>query len=163
MSMRPRSNGTATRPGVSRSTLGLAGAVLLVLVGAFPTFVVIAVGAVPTLLSYGLDTSRGHAQTRCVAATNVAAIVYFMMELWATGHNYVNAIALVTNVLTLGAMFGAAAVGFLIFTIVPGIYAAFAAGRQRARATSLKSYLEQLKAEWGSGVDDGEEEQNPAS
>lgn len=131
-----------------RPKVGIAIALLIVLVGAFPSFIVFAVGMAPTLLAIGFDQTREKTLVRSVAAMNVAGTSYFLVELWLRGHNYDTAIQIATNLTALGVMYGAAAMGFLIYMLVPGIWMAIAAARNNMRSRELNDYLAHLESEW---------------
>jgi len=138
-----------------RPSLGVwfvaAGAVFL-LIGATPTFVVVAVGLLPTLIAMFIDLKTGKNESIAVGTLNVAGVLPFIANLWVAGHTLAKALAIVTDVYAWLVMYGAAAAGFGLLQLMP--QAAFKAidSLSRRRVQKIKDRQAELIKEWGSDI-----------
>lgn len=117
-----------------------------------PTVLVLGLGMVPTMAAYFVDRRREKYTTLCVGCMNFVGVLPFVAELWTKDHSYEKAFALMLDPFTWLTMLGAAAIGWSIYFVAPGIVAMFMAARIEQRIGSLKRRQRELVEEWGPGV-----------
>lgn len=145
-------------------------------IAALPTVIVLFVGMIPTIVAYIIDLTPGRYAARCVAGLNIAGVVPFLNNLWASTNDLPAAIGVVTDVYAWFAFYAASGVGWALFVSLPGFVATFKTYSAKRKANALRERLEQLKEEWGNEItgnasedradeaqpDPTVEEQNPA-
>jgi hypothetical protein len=119
------------------------------LVMSLPTAIVMAVALLPAGAAFMIDRSVGRHAAWCVGATNVAGLYPFLLELWNQGHTIPGAVALLSNVLVMLAIYVAAAVGWLIFLGVPQLTMTIVQARREKQIAELRAHQEQLTEQWG--------------
>jgi hypothetical protein len=138
-----------------RSSFGVwfvaAGAVFL-LIGATPTFVVVAVGLLPTLIAMFIDLKTGKSESIAVGTLNVAGILPFVANLWVGGHTLVKSFAIVSDVYAWLVMYGAAAAGFGLLQVMPQAALKAIDALSRRRVGKIKERQAELIKEWGSDI-----------
>ena len=144
--------GRAAPPGRHNSRILLAVTLLGLMIAAFPTFIIVVVGLVPTFFVRMADESPGAAMMRAVFPANLVGVLYVVTVLWESGHSYENALMVVTTTVHLATMYVGALVGFLIYLAVPVVNVALAQMQNRTRRQTLAARIEGLKAEWGEDV-----------
>lgn len=138
-----------------KSSLGvwfmLAGAIVL-LVGAFPTFIVAGVGLLPTVIALFIDMKTGKSESIAVGTLNVAGVLPFIANLWVAGHTLAKALAIVTDVYAWLVMYGAAAAGFGLLQVMPQAAMKAIDALSRRRVQKIKDRQQKLIKEWGSDI-----------
>lgn len=139
----------------AQSSLGvwfmLAGAVVL-LIGAFPTFIVAAVGLLPTVIALFIDLKTGKSESIAVGTLNVAGVLPFIANLWVGGHTLAKSFAIVTDVYAWLVMYGAAAAGFGLLQVMPQAALKAIDSLSRRRIQKIKENQHKLVKEWGSDI-----------
>ena len=154
---------------IAVGTLGL-------LLLALPTTMVLAIGMAPTMTAFLGDKTPGRFLTKCVAGMNFAGVIPSLYHLWTSGHDLVTAMKVVTDIYAWLLMYGAAAMGWMLFMGLPGAVAMFRALNAKRRIYVLREKQKDLINEWGDcilpasetqgagdGKQDSEETQTAAS
>lgn len=118
-----------------------------VIVG-LPTAIVVAVGMLPTLVSFIVDMTPGRYACRCVAGLNVAGVAPFVDKLWS-GHNDVGAaMNIIGDTLAWLAFYGSAGFGWILFMSLPGVVATSRTLNARRIVHNMQIKQEELAHEW---------------
>lgn len=124
----------------------------LIVVLSLPTVIVVVVALLPTIVSYITDRSPDKYSSYCIGGVNFAGTFPFLMDLWMGDHSFSAAKDMVTDVFNLGAMYSAAAVGWLMFTFIPPVVGAFLTVLSQRRVATLRNEQRELIEEWGESV-----------
>lgn len=122
---------------------------LLTIVAALPTFIVVAIGMVPTLVAFIVDLTPGRYLCRCVAGLNVAGVAPFVHKLWTGQNNIEAALRIIGDSLAWLAFYGSAGFGWMLFLSLPGIVAAARTISARRQVHLLRESQKNLAREWG--------------
>ena len=123
--------------------------ILVLLLAALPTTVLLAVGMTPTLVALVVDVTPGRYLTRCVAGMNATGTVPFIGELWSGVNDISSAIAIVSDPFAWLSMYGAAAIGWLLFLGLPGVVTMLRTLNAKRRVNALREDQKELLSEWG--------------
>lgn len=140
---KPKGSGIYILPGI------LTGASLFFV---FPTFVLMAIGLIPTIVAICTDTDKEKHSATAVGAMNVAGLTPFIVELWTKGQTIGHVFEILKNTENWLVILGSAALGQLILFVVPQITASMTSARYETRLKTMKSNLEELKLTWGPDV-----------
>jgi len=147
---------------------------LLVFIG-YPTLMVACGGMLPTLVAFIVDNRKERYAARTVGYLNSAGVFIVCLDMWGGDHTWQHALDLLAQPINYLIMFGAAAVGWVLYFIIPPITNAYLAIHNDLRMKSLNSDQEKLVKEWGTGVrrnapsldtkvrDDADEEESDGS
>lgn len=117
-----------------------------------PSMMLLVIGMMPTLAAMLTDRRREKYATLCVGCMNFTGVLPYMIELWTQDHSYEHAWRIIGDPFTWLVMFGAAAIGWAIFFVAPGIVGMFIAMRADQRVERLRRRQRDLVEEWGPGV-----------
>lgn len=123
-----------------------------ILIAALPTATVFAVGLVPTVVALIVDVTPGRYLTRCVAGLNVAGMSPFVHNLWTQGNDMMTAVGIVTDAVAWLVIYGAAAMGWLLFLGFPGAVAVFQTLNAKRRIYLMQEKQKTLLEEWGDSI-----------
>lgn len=126
--------------------------ILTLLFVATPTALVLAVGLAPTLVAAFIDRTSGTYAARCVGACNMAGILPALRDLWVEGHRMATAKMLLNDPFNWLQMYGAAAVGWLLFWGVPMLSVFVEETRRERQVKRLRARQEEWKSEWGRNI-----------
>lgn len=132
--------------------------ILGVAVFTLPTVLVLGIGMLPTLGAMLSDRRREKYATLCVGAMNFTGVLPFLIKLWTEDHSYEHAFAVIGDPITWLIMYGAAALGWAIYFVAPGIVGMFIGMRTEQRIQKLRRRQRDLVEEWGPGVAGGRRE-----
>lgn len=118
----------------------------------FPTFVLMSIGLIPTIVAIFTDEDKEKHSATAVGAMNVAGLTPFIVELWTKGQTIGHVFEILKNTENWLVILGSAALGQLILFVVPQITASMTSARYETRLTTLKANLEELKSTWGPDV-----------
>jgi hypothetical protein len=122
------------------------------IIAGLPTAIVVAVGMLPTVVSFIVDMTPGRYACRCVAGFNVAGVAPFVAKLWG-GYNDVGAaLSIVGDTLAWLAFYGSAGFGWMLFLSLPGVVATSRTLNARRLVNKLRARQEELAREWGLAV-----------
>ncbi len=130
---------------------------ILGVIGLFtlPTILVMGIGMLPTLGALITDRRKEKYATLCVGAMNFTGVLPFMIQLWTEDHSYEHAFQVIAQPTTWLVMYGAAALGWAIYFVAPGIVGMFIGMRTEQRIQRLRRRQRDLVEEWGPGVAGG--------
>lgn len=118
----------------------------------FPYALVIMIGMAPTAVIFITDPYRDPMAPLTVGSMNICGVVPVLFALWRTDAHMRDAIDQIGQPFNLLMMFGAAAVGWMIWTLVPRIYATVATANAHKRLNVLKKARGIIIEEWGADI-----------
>lgn len=131
------------------------GAILLFVTGLFfflPTVLLLMVAMLPTGVALVVDRSVSRTGWLCVGGLNFAALSPSLFSLWFEGHTLERATVMIGDVFTLLLIYGAAALGWLLYMTTPEIISAVMQMTSSRRVAKLKAQQKSLVEEWGPEV-----------
>ena len=131
--------------------LGYFLAPLLVFVG-YPTLMVAVGGMLPTLVAFIVDNRKERYAARTVGYLNSAGVFIVCLDMWGGDHTWQQALDILSQPINYLIMFGAAAVGWVLYFVIPPVVNAYLTIHNDLRMKSLNSEQEKLVKEWGTGV-----------
>ncbi len=114
-----------------------------------PTALLVAVGMIPSLVAYIVDRDPDKTAAMTVAPLNICGILPFTMDMWKHQHTMQAATQALADPLTWLVMYGAAAIGWALYFLVPPIVTNFEVMRAEARIETLIGKKKDLVEEWG--------------
>ena len=148
----PRPIRPARRMGPLRTLATFAFAVVALLT-VLPTAIVALVALAPSIGALIADDTPRRYLFRSVVGMNGAALWPFLESLWLRGNDIATAVAIVGDLYTWAAIYGAAGFGWLVFLSVPALIAAWRALRAERRIAALTKLQEKLREEWGGAIE----------
>ena len=145
-------------PAMPRSAQSVASKVIggVIVVGVcvwvLPTVLVLVIGMVPTIVAFFTDRRREKYAAFCVGAMNLLGVLPVALGMWTRDHSMDSAMRNVTNVFNWFMMYGAAAVGWGLYSITPAIVAFVLRVQIERRISKMQGYQQELIDEWGEGV-----------
>ncbi len=136
---------------------------IVLVIAALPTTILLAVGMTPTFVALVVDVTPGKYLTRCVAGLNFAGTVPSIEKLWSGMNNISAAFDITGDPFAWLAMYGAAAIGWLLFLGVPGAVTVLRALSAKRRINSLSETQRELLREWGDAVQPRKETEKGAT
>lgn len=109
----------------------------------------VACGLLPTLVVLALDWSEGQNTALTVGSMNVAGVVPFMPALLSHGSPAITPASLLGETTALVVMYAAAAAGWLLIALLPGLFALLDHEDMRQRREALRRVQARLEEEWG--------------
>lgn len=117
------------------------------------TAMVCAAGMIPTGVAYLIDKTKGKYAARTVGYLNIAAAAYVSMEMWMTGDNTLErGVAILGDPINWFIMFGAAAIGWGIYFLLPPVVFKYLQAYSIIRNKRIKEQQKKLVKEWGEVV-----------
>ena len=143
-----------THPGGRRLWRVLSVLVLLLPAAAvlLPTTLVLTVCMMPTLAAWLADRQPGRALATSVCLLNLAGSLPGVIEVWNQGHDVAAAQWVLSGPVTWLSAYGAAAVGWLLFLVLPPVLRAHHARSTARRIRQLQKRQEALEKDWGPEV-----------
>lgn len=126
--------------------------VMASMIAGLPTAIVLAVGMLPTLVSFIVDMTPGRYACRCVAGLNVAGVAPFIDKLWGGHNDLAGAMNIIGDTLAWLAFYGSAGFGWVLFMSLPGVVATGRTLNARRIVHSLRAKQEEISEEWGLSV-----------
>lgn len=127
--------------------VSLAGAIFL-----FGTFIVLMVMMLPTVVAFFVDRSPKKYLARCVGSINVCGTLPGLLDLWLQGQTVAAAGAILSDVFYWLYAYGAAALGWALFTGVPSLIASYVSVKAQRRVAEMRAKQQKLVEEWGEEV-----------
>lgn len=144
----------ARSTGITSGGTWLIGAALLAgIFLAMSSVALLVIGMLPTLVALVTDRSNGRTHTIAIAWANAAGVWPFMMTLWTGSNTYTQALQIVAMPESLAIMYGVAALGWLLYRVLPLAYTEFNQMMLTQRLRALRAEKEKLVEEWGPAVD----------
>ncbi|MFQ6016993.1 MAG: hypothetical protein ACE5KF_02255 [Kiloniellaceae bacterium] len=151
----------ANRRGGPAMKIGTVLLLLPVLGFLLPTCVVLVITMAPTVVAYMVDRAREKYLAITVGLLNFCGALPAVAELWSHGQSYAAAMEISTDALSWLASYGAAALGWLIYGLLPPVLSGYYTMTSEARLQSLRRQQEQLIRAWGEDVAGDEQEAGP--
>lgn len=129
-------------------------AVPLILV-LLPSWLVLAVCLIPTLITYLIDRERDKYFTLSVGSLNLCGAIPALVDLWLEGQTFDSAFVVILDPLSWLVAYGAAGVGLLIHLGMPPIIATYYAMASEARIRNLGQRQKLLIDAWGEEIGSG--------
>lgn len=118
----------------------------------YTTWFLALVMLLPTAVARLVDRSEKKFLARCVFAVNICGALPALIQLWIEGRGVDALTNILTNVWYWVYAYGAAAVGWSLFTGVPPLIGKFVAMRAGRRIQELRMRQQELRDEWGDEV-----------
>lgn len=132
-------------------TLAIALSVLTCLLF-YETVFLIGIGMLPSGVAHLIDTHPRRYAAKTVAWTNLAGALVIALELWGGDRSLETAFALLQDPLNWIIMLGAAAIGWIIHFVVPGMVRRYLDISLAMRKRSVQDKMNKLILEWGTDV-----------
>lgn len=123
-----------------------------------PTVVFMFLSMFPTLVSL-LSGYKGNLKYKwlCVGGTNFAGALYYLFQMWFEDATVSTAVFLFLKVDTIFVTYGAAAVGYAIYKIIPAFIINFQLMADQHRLSNLRNMQKKLIEQWGTEVSENPE------
>ena len=117
-----------------------------------PSFIVLTVNMVPTIVAYMVDKSREKYLAITVGMLNICGTLPALVGLWQQGQSYDAALDIVGNPFHWLMAYGAAGIGWLVYLGLPPILGHYYAITSQARLLSHQHKQKILVEAWGEEV-----------
>ncbi len=125
---------------------------------AAPTTLMFGAGLIPSFVAWITDRDAEKSAGITVSVMNICGILPFTMDLWRHTHTVPEAMRMLGDPVTWLVMYGAAAVGWAFFFMVPPMVTSFEVARHRSRIETLQNKKRDLIEEWGPEVATADDE-----
>ncbi len=123
----------------------------LVMIAAATMFLLL-LGMLPTITALILDRSKQKYAVFCVGGMNAAGLSPYILDLWFGAHSIAAVVDIMTDALSVAIIYGAAAFGWVIYTIVPPVVVSILTIVTQRRVASLRTAQRRIIEEWGEDV-----------
>lgn len=133
--------------------LAMTGLLMLPVVAVLlPSCIVLAVNMVPTIVAFVVDRSREKYLAIAVGLLNICGAVPALVALWQQGQSYDAALDISSNPFHWLMAYGAAAIGWTVYLVLPPILGHYYAITSQARLLSHRRKQQILVEAWGEEV-----------
>ncbi len=108
---------------------------------------------VPTMLAWLIDDTPGQSLIRTVAPLNLASSLPFAIKLWHEHNSLDQVFAFMSGSTTWVALYGAAALGWLLYYLTPAVITTVLERRIEKLRDQASERQKALKDEWGDDVE----------
>lgn len=165
--------GKPKKAGVTRVSIFWLGLLVLAVLY-IPTTIILLVGLLPSFVAFIVDSRREKYVATSVAILNICGTLPFIFDLWAGGQTIPEAVKIITSPWSWLAMYGAAALGWMLTRAMPPFVALTLNVGRDERIRRLKKRQNHLLENWGNQIaqvnrqiedddDDDEEDSKKAS
>ncbi|MCP5367960.1 MAG: hypothetical protein H6907_03580 [Hyphomicrobiales bacterium] len=112
----------------------------------------VGVGMLPTIVAFLVDRTRQKHAAFCVGGMNFCGVFPYVLDLWDMGAGMHDVMEILANVFTLFTICAAAAVGWVMYTVIPPVVTTVTGILNQRRIAALRRRQKQIVAEWGDGV-----------
>ena len=117
-----------------------------------PSMILILFGMVPTLFAWIVDKSEKKYAMFSILGMNFTGLFPFLMDIWFEDHTTKAAIAVLSSLIDLIIIYGAAGFGFIMFIALPPVITTFLMAISERRITALISNQKKIAEEWGQEI-----------
>lgn len=117
-----------------------------------PTVIVAMGGMLPTLVAFIIDNRKERYAARTVGYLNFSGVFIVCLGMWTGDHTWQAALELLYEPFNWLIMFGTAALGWVLYFMLPPISGAYLKISNDLKLKTLLSEQEKLVKEWGQGV-----------
>ena len=126
---------------------------LVIAAGLFlPTSMILGAAMIPSLVALLIDQDPDKMGAITVASINFCGALPSAMSLWSGNNSVPHAMSLLSDPMNWMVMYGAAAIGWTIYYVVPPIISGCVVRRHEGEIARLTEHQEKLVAEWGPNV-----------
>ena len=125
---------------------------------ALPTLILLAVGMLPTVVSYFIvDRHPSKYTTRTIGYLNFAGCLPYALDIWQSGgvFDFEVVFEILTDPLSLLVMYTAAATGWIVFASAPPVVAAYLTVTSEIKTKTFEARQQELVEDWGRNVRHG--------
>lgn len=140
------------KSGAPMTMVGIAAALVGLVVVALPTVVLLFFGMLPTVVAYLIDRTPQKYATFCVGGMNFCGVFPYVLDLWNGIHSMSNAFHILTDVFALLLMYGTAAFGWALFASIPPVVVSVLTVIAQRRVSTLRTNQRRIIEEWGEDV-----------
>lgn len=134
------------------STVVIVIAIVTLIMVSLPTFVVVAVGMVPTVVHFITRQEQESSRSWSLAAINLAGVLPYLADLWRDHPKLDDAFRIIADPYALCVMLGSAALALAIFWAAPQVAASIINVNAGRRLSGLVKAKDALIKEWGPEV-----------
>ena len=117
-----------------------------------PSLIVLFIGLIPTYVAFVVDNDSDRLAPMTVGAMNFAGAMPFVMMLWHKGEHFQGVLLFLGTPLVWLVMYSAAAMGWLIFFIVPPTVSMFHTFKAENQIKEYKAQQKRMAEIWGDAV-----------
>lgn len=119
---------------------------------ALPLCILLVAGLLPTVVAVLIDRHKRRYLARTVGAMNLAGVTPGALHLWEAGVTFTSLQEVIGNPYTWLIMYGAAAIGWVLYFCVPPVVAMVMEVKVEEQKRRLDARAKQLVEEWGEEV-----------
>lgn len=134
---------------------GLAVSFVILGIGAvfvLPATIVALCGFIPTIATMLTDKSRGRSMTVAVGSLNLTGVAYIVVQLFQKGMRLDYAMMLLQDPLNWLIMWGGAAIGLALLTLIPPVVAQVLTSISEFKLQKMKANQAEIRKIWGEDV-----------
>jgi hypothetical protein len=147
----PRRRGNSGSAFITLTVIAVTGLALV----ALPLCILVVAGTLPTVVAVLVDRHKGRYLARTVGAMNIAGVVPGALRMWAAGMTFASLQQVISSPYTWLIMYGAAAVGWLLYFGTPPLTAMVVEIKVDDTKRRLEEKAKALVEEWGEEVTGG--------
>lgn len=117
-----------------------------------PTSALVLAGMTPTFVAMFVDRDPEKSAALTVGAMNLCGVAPYIVRLWQHGHTLAFSFQMLATPSTWLVMFGAAAIGWMMYFFIPQIVTAIIALRSQSKIKELEEKRALLIADWGTDI-----------
>lgn len=118
----------------------------------FPSFVVLGVAMVPSVVAWLVDPGNRRHLVATVGSLNFAGSLFFLVRLWTDEHDIAHALGVLHDAMGWLVAYGAAAIGYGVYYFMPTVTEGIVRLRAEAQLARLEREMRALSDEWGEEV-----------
>ncbi|MCE2510206.1 MAG: hypothetical protein J4G10_04435 [Alphaproteobacteria bacterium] len=121
---------------------------------AFSTVILLTVGLLPAWVAFVVDRNPTKAAGKSVMSLNLVGVAPYLIDLWVVGRagQMDKAYGMLTDPFTWFVIYGAAAVGWVIYLGMPHLIAGYVEMRTLQRKAHLVRLRQEIVEEWGEEI-----------
>lgn len=132
--------------------IAIFGLVAVGMIVALPTVPIVLLGMIPTAVALFVDRSYHKTAAICVAGLNFAGVAPFVAILWKGSNTLGHGMTILGDVYSWLAMYGAAALGWMLYVVLPPLAASILRIVSEQRTAILRTQQRKIGEDWGIGT-----------